>query len=261
MNPNLPSWLASGTGGTPLVLLHGMGSTASVWCPQLEHFGRERLTVAWTMPGYGASPSLAELSWPALADALEGMREALHLERFHLLGHSIGGMVAQAYRQRYPERVASLMLSSSSAGFGQPAGAWQTEFVRLRAEPLAAAAHFGDAAPAILERLLGPQITPPMRALAELSAHSVNKSAYLAYLALLTTFDGSAGLAAIDVPTLLLTGELDTQAPRKAQERLAARIARSRLQVLPGLGHMAPLEAPAVFNRTVGEFIAAIEHP
>lgn len=255
----LPSWLASGHGGTPLVLLHGMGSTASIWLPQLEFFGRERLTVAWTMPGYGGSPATTDIDWAGLAETLEAMRAALGIERMHLLGHSIGGMVAQEYIHRHPQRVASLILSATTAGFGNPDLAWQQEFVRLRAEPLANVARFGDAAPELLSRFVGPGISPRLLRLAELSADGVDKTQYLHYMRLLTTFDRKAALPGIGVPALLMAGELDQQAPVKAMRRMAERLARVELHEFSQINHMANVESPDRFNHTVAAFLAAAE--
>ncbi len=260
---SLPAWLASGPRGVrplPLVLLHGMGSTAAVWLPQLEHFGRTRYTLAWTMPGYGASPPLeGGLSWDALADALAALCDAHALPRIHLLGHSIGGMVAQAFARRHRERLASLVLSASSAGFGQASAAWKADFLRQREEPLAQHATFADAAPALLARFCAPCITPGMRALAAHAAAGLDKAAYLDAMRLLLTFDGADDLARLDLPVLLVAGSDDQQAPLKAQQRLLERLPQGRLVVLEGLNHMANLEAPARFDASVEAFVQEVE--
>jgi pimeloyl-ACP methyl ester carboxylesterase len=264
---HLPAHLASGPnaaawahpGRLPLVLLHGMGSTASVWLPQLEHFGRTRRVLAWTMPGYGASPAFPELSWPALADALAALANAQGLARFHLLGHSIGGMVAQVFAQRHPGRLASLVLSATSAGFGAASPAWKAEFLRQREEPLAAHASFAEAAPQMLARFCAPCITPARRALAELSASGIEKDAYLRAMRLLLTFDGAAQLAQLEMPVLLVAGSTDEQAPLKAQQRLLAHLPQGRLAVLEGLNHMANLEDPERFNACVEAFVNEVE--
>lgn len=253
---SVPSWLASGQGDIPLVLLHGMGSSAEVWLPQLHHFSRRRLTLAWTMPGYGNSPALAENSWEALADALAAMLDAQGMDRVHLLGHSIGGMVAQAFHHRHPQRVASLILSATSAGFCSPNPAWQEEFIRQRAEPLADVARFADAAPALLKNFIGPAITPAMHAIALLAAGQVDRDRYLDYMRLLVTFDRKAALGDIAVPTLLLAGELDLQAPPKGMRRMAERIPHAALHEFPHTNHMANLESPDAFNRVVDDFLA-----
>ena len=246
----------------PLVLLHGMGSTAAVWLPQLEHFGRTRFTLAWTMPGYGTSPPAAGgMSWETLADALAALCDAHALPRIHLLGHSIGGMVAQAFARRHRERLASLVLSASSAGFGQASAGWKAEFLRQREEPLAQHATFADAAPALLERFCAPCISPQMRALAVHAATSIDKAAYLEAMRLLLTFDGSADLARLELPVLLVAGSDDQQAPLKAQQRLLERLPQARLVVLEGLNHMANLEAPGRFNACIEAFLQEVEGP
>lgn len=251
----LPAWLASGRGNTPLIMLHGMGSTASVWLPQLEHFGARRLVVAWTMPGYASSPTLETLGWEGLATSLCNLLDALKIDRAHILGHSIGGMVAQEFYHRHPQRVQSLILSATSSAFGSTDAAWKEDFLRQRTEAMAPYERFIDAAPRMLAGFMGPDATPAMRALAVLSAGHINKQRYLDYMRLLVTFDRKADFQNITVPTLLLAGQHDTQAPPKGMQRLAEHGAR--FQELPGLHHMANLESPETFNQAVESFLAA----
>nr|BAR45491.1 S33 family peptidase [uncultured bacterium] len=254
---NVPTWLSSGKGGIPLVLLHGMGSTASVWLPQLEHFGAERHTVAWTMPGYAQSRILPDLSWHGLADALMDLFDALRIDKAHVLGHSIGGMIAQEFYHRHPQRVQSLILSATSAAFGSTDQAWKDEFIRQRIDALQPYSRFSDAAPTMLDGFTSPDIESTYRALAQLSAASIDKQRYLDYMRLLTTFNRQDDFKNIAVPVLLLAGELDTQAPPKGMQRLAETNADIRFQKLTGLCHMANLESPTTFNCAVDAFLAA----
>lgn len=254
---SLPAWLASGRGGTPLVMLHGMGSTASVWLPQLEYFGHERLAVAWTMPGYAQSPAPPALSWEALAASLRDLLDALGIERAHVLGHSIGGMIAQEFYHRHPGRVQSLVLSATSAAFGSADAAWKEEFLRQRIDAMRPYERFADAAPALLDGFMNPATPPRARALAALSAGGIEKERYLDAMRLLVTFDRGADFHDIAVPVLLLAGEHDTQAPPKGMKRLAQGRAHVRFQELPAVRHMANLEAPDTFNQAVESFLAA----
>ena len=253
----LPTWLASGQGGTPLVMLHGMGSTASIWLPQLEHFGGKRLSVAWTMPGYGRSPALPALSWQGLADSVGTLLDALHIDRAHILGHSIGGMVAQEFHHRHPERVHSLILSATSSAFGSTDAAWKEAFLRQRTDAMRPYQHFAEAAPALLNGLMSPATPAALRALAELSASGIDKQRYLEAMRLLVTFDRRSDFRNIDVPVLLLAGEHDTQAPPKGMNRLAQDNTNARFQQLPGLCHMANIESPDAFNQAVEAFLTA----
>lgn len=255
----VPGFLASGSGDTPLVLLHGMGSSAEIWLPQLQYFGRQRLTLAWTMPGYGSSPRTAESSWAALAEALAALLDRQGIARIHLLGHSIGGMVAQEFYHRYPRRVRSLVLSATTPGFGKASPEWIAEFLRLRAEPLQSVQRFGDAADTLLDNFMGPALTPWLRQLALYSATLVDKDQYLEYMRLITVFDRKKEFAAIAAPTLLLAAELDTQAPPKAMRRMAEQLPSATLIELPQLNHMANIESPAAFNRAVEDFLVRVE--
>lgn len=253
---NTPSWLGAGHGNTPLILLHGMGSTAEVWLPQLNHFGRQRHTVAWTTPGYGPSPALPTLGWSELANALAQMLDTLRIPKAVVLGHSIGGMVAQAFYHQHPHRVAGLILSATSAGFGSTDPQWKEDFLRQRTEPMARYDSFAQAAPDMLAGFMGPGISAHMRQLAEISAANIEKSRYIDYMRLLVTFDHKDHLPDIAVPTLLLAGELDTQAPPKGMQRMADAIPGARLETLPGTKHMANIENPAQFNQVIDTFLA-----
>lgn len=257
MSAPLPVWLTAGRGSTPLVMLHGMGSTASIWLPQLEYFGRDRLTVAWTMPGYGNSPAPTPLTWPGLADSLRDMLDALGIGQAHVLGHSIGGMVAQEFYHRHPERVRSLVLSATSAAFGSRDPAWKDAFLNQRIDAMKPYTDFSQAAPTLLDGFINPGTSPQLRALASLSAARVQKEAYLNAMRLLVTFDRSEEFSRISVPILLLAGEHDTQAPPKGMKRLAQTNAYARYEELPGLCHMANIEAPDLFNQTVETFLTA----
>lgn len=254
---SLPSWLASGEGDTPLVMLHGMGSTANIWLPQLQHFGRRRLAVAWTMPGYANSPAPAQLGWQGLAASLRDMFDALGIEKAHVLGHSIGGMIAQEFYHQYPQRVQSLILSATSAAFGSRDPAWKAAFLQQRIDAMQPYPHFGDAAPALLDGFISPGTPDTLRALATLSAADIHKDAYLNAMRLLVTFDRSEQFADIQVPVLLLAGQHDTQAPPKGMARLAQQCAAASFEELPGVRHMANIESPETFNQAVESFLTA----
>lgn len=257
----LPSWLASGYGGIPLVMLHGMGSTAEIWLPQLNHFGRSHLTLAWTQPGFGPSPALEHLGWGELADSLDAMLQAQHIEKAHVLGHSIGGMVAQEFYHRHPQRVVTLILSATSAAFGSSDPQWKQEFLRQRTDAVATYSSFAEAAPALLSGFMGPGCTPALRKLASTAAREITSECYLNAMRLLVTFDRKADLSAIAVPTLLLAGELDTQAPPKGMRRMAEQIPNAQFREIPAVQHMANLEAPHTFNRIVEYFLSTQSHP
>src|SRR5438045_5811729 len=104
---SVPMYLERGAGKEALVLLHGIGGRAEMWEPQFGAFSSRYNVIAWNMPGYGGSPALPQMTFPALADALETLLDTLPTKRIHLVGHSMGGMVAQEFLLHRADKLAS----------------------------------------------------------------------------------------------------------------------------------------------------------
>lgn len=241
--------------GPPLVFLHGIGGDAACWRSQLDAFSVAFRVIAWNMPGYGGSAPLDPMTFPALADALAGLLDRLEVDRAHLVGHSMGGMVAQELVATRPERVRSLILVATSAAFGRPDGEWQRSFVAARLGPLDRGQTMADLAPEIVTRLIGDDPDPAGVARAIASMSGVPEATYRAAIHCLLTFDRRAALPNINVPTLLLAGERDTTAPPALMGRMAAKIRGARFEVMPRAGHLANLEQPAAFNQYLARFL------
>lgn len=245
--------------GPPLVFLHGLGGDAACWRPQLVAFGGRHRAIAWDMPGYGGSEPLNEMTFPALAAALGELLDDLQIERAHLVGHSMGGMVGQEFVAAWPERLRSLTLSGTSAAFGRADGAWQQAFVAERLAPLDRGLTLADLAPELLRGLLGADPDPDGVRQAIASMGRVPEATYRAAVRCIVTFDRRAALHEIAAPTLLLAGERDPVAPPAMMERMAARIRGARFVVLLGAGHLANLERPAAFNEALAGFLGDVE--
>src|SRR4051794_32988439 len=107
---------SGGGEGTPIVFLHGVGSDKSVWRPQLEHFGRARRAIAFDYPGYGDSdPAPQGTTRDDYAAAILSAMRELGVERAHICGLSLGGVVAIALHDLAPPACASLILADTFA--------------------------------------------------------------------------------------------------------------------------------------------------
>src|SRR5690606_21992589 len=124
-------YLAQGEGDTAVFFLHGVGGGKEAWVrnqPMLAAAGYR--TVAWDMPGYGASAPLQPGSNALLADALNTLIAHMDAKRNVLLGHSMGGMIAQETVALHPSLVHGLVLYSTSPAFGKADGVWQQQFLQ-----------------------------------------------------------------------------------------------------------------------------------
>jgi pimeloyl-ACP methyl ester carboxylesterase len=238
------------------VFLHGIGGAARIWEPQLKSFAHAGFhPVAFDLLGYGGRPPVESLDFERLAQDVENAIERGALDRPVLVGHSLGGMIAQAMLRRQPQGYRAVVLSGTSPAFGDPSGAFQKKFVADRLEPLARGKSMPQIAAEIVGSLLGSAPDPCWHALAERCMAAVPVSTYKASVHCLVAFDERANLGRIQVPVLCLAGEHDRNAPAGMMERMAGKIAGARYVCLPGVGHLANLEAPQEFDRAIHGFL------
>lgn len=242
--------------GEPVLFLHGVGGDAASWAPQIAAFSEKFRAIAWDMPGYGGSPSIEPMTFPALADSLLGLLDGLGLGRVHLVGHSMGGMVAQEFAAARPERAATLVLSATSPAFGRPDGDFQKRFVEARIAPLENGCTMADLADEMVETMMGPDADAGGVAIARRSMAGVPEATYRAAIACLAGFDRRDALAGYRMPVLALAGETDANAPAPMMEKMASRIPGAEYVCMAGTGHLGNLENPAAFNDAVERFLA-----
>jgi len=256
----LPHFTVLGAGPTVL-MLHGAAGGYRSFAPQVERYAWAGYrAVAWDMPGYGLSTPVEPYGVRGLAQSCVQLIEALlppapegQSRSVALIGHGLGGMVAQEVVMRRPDLVSRLVLSGSTSG---PESGWVAD-THLQLQQLEDAQHGSMQA---LAELVLPAQTGPL-ALAEgvrLAQHcmaQVSPVTYRQALQAQAAFDRDAALPLIHVPTLLLTGEFDRRAPTHAIERMARQIQGSRWVQMPGVGHWLHLEAPDAFDALVLDFL------
>jgi 3-oxoadipate enol-lactonase len=263
---NLPTYLERGSGDETLVLLHGIGGRAEVWEPQLQAFSSRYRVIAWNMPGYGGSPALPRMTFPALADALSTLLDALAAERVHLVGHSMGGMVAQEFLRSRANRFASVCLYATNPGIAKPENPEAAEVARTRAEeffqrrigPIDAGMSMREMAERLLDQLLAPNAPQSARIAAIESVSAVPPDVYREAMGAFLSFDGTDAVPNIRIPTLVIAGGEDLTMPVAVVEFMARQIPRARFEVIPGVGHLANLENPAAFNRVLADFLESL---
>jgi len=243
------------TQGLAVVFLHGLGGSSESWVPQLRNLGDRYHCVAPDLPGYGASPETTPMSMSAWSDALARLFDASKLDRAVLVGHSLGGMLAQEFMIDHAARVSKLVLSCTSPAFGRKDGEFQKQFLSARLKKLEDGGTMRDAAEEAAPTLFGPSASRTAIDSAIVTMSQVPEKTYRAALDCLVAFDRKEALARIDVPTLLLSAEHDRAAPPIVMERMAEKIPHARHVSMPGLGHLPNIEAPERFDRELTAFI------
>ncbi len=254
----VPACAERGRGSRTLVFLHGIGGNHRAFEGQLDHFAGSARAIAWDMPGYGASAPLERMTFPGLAQALVALFDARGVEQAVVVGHSMGGMVAQELVASFPDRVAALVLYATTPAFGAASSDWQRQFLESRLRPLDEGKTPADLAPALVAGIVGDQPDPEGIARAVECMSAIKSDAYRAALHCLVTFDRRDSLGSIRCPTLALACERDRVVSPAIVERMAQAIPKASYRVLPGAGHLANLERPAAFDAALEEFLAGL---
>lgn len=207
------------------------------------------------MPGYGGSAPQADMTFPALADALLGLFDGLSLETAHEVGRSIGGMVLQQFARTHQTRLASMVLAQTSPAISNPDGEFQQKFVATRLAPLEAGRTMAEVAVDVVSELVGGSTLPESAAFAETCMSKVPPDVYGATIYSLFKFEGRDALPDIQVSTLVLAGEHDTTVPAVMMEGMASKIAGAEHVCLSSAGHLVNIKVAEAFNWAVLDFI------
>ena len=237
---------------TPIVFLHGVGSDKSVWRPQLEHFGQGRRAVAFDYLGYGESDLMDGASRDDFAAAVFAAMDALEIERAHVCGLSLGGVVAIAMHAALPRRCASLIVADSFAV--HPDG----QAIHDRSVAASWSMTMRALAEARTGVLLGAAATDALRAEVIDTMAAIDPAAYRIGAEAVWLADQRVRAAAVQVPTLILVGDEDGITPPSLSEELHRLIPGSKLEVIAGAGHLANAEQPQLFNAAIESFLAEL---
>jgi pimeloyl-ACP methyl ester carboxylesterase len=241
--------------GPPLVLLHGVLADSRIWRRQLEALSAEFTVVAWDAPGCGQSSDPPEtFALRDYADCLAAFIGALGLERPHVLGLSWGGGLALQLYERRPALPRTLILAAAYAGWS---GSLPADVVAARLTACLREAELPPSqfVPGWIPGLL--TAAAPAELVDEV-VQIMSEFHPMGYRVMIRGFaeaDLRHVLPSIDVPTLLLYGDADKRAPLSIAQELHAKIARSRLAILRGIGHLSNVEAPGEFNAEVRHFL------
>lgn len=242
----------AGGAGPALAFVHGVGSTAAIWDTQLEAFSAGHRCFAIELRGNGVpkpEPDPALITRAGYATDVLAVLDSHGVDRFTIVGCSLGGVVAFELWRRAPERVASMVIVGSFAAYPN---------ARAYADGIKEAARDAGSMAAFAQARAAKMGLPPERlkeTLAQYSCKDLNS--FLAATEATWTGDYSDMLSTIDVPTLVTCGERDVIAPPALSQVIADGIPGSLYQVVSDAGHVANADNPRVFNTLLREFLSA----
>lgn len=258
--------------GDPLLLIMGLAADSVAWMFQLPEFSKHYRTIVFDNRGVGRSGKPAgPYSIARMADDTAELLDSVGIERAHVVGVSMGGMIAQELALLHPARVRGLVLActyarpdrgverqmeTSLAAFGGsrgPNGEIRVDLSRL--DPMM---FFQHLLPTVFnQQFIMTELPKLMEVFAGALQYGFDMNAILSQVVATQTHDSVARLAQITAPTLVITGDSDLLIPPACSELLAEKIPGARLTKVPGGSHGFNFETPEVFNKAVLEFLAS----
>ena len=260
----------AGSGGLPLILLHGFGASVFSWHAVLEPLAVDRLVVGFDRPGFGLTERLmppypsgeSPYSPTAQVELTLGLMDALGIDRAVLVGNSAGGTIAMLTALEHPGRVAGLVLVDAAVYAGGGAPSW--------IRPLLALPQVRRVGPLFVRNIREwgldlidtawhdpAKIRPETIAGYTLPLHAENWDRALWELTLASQeLDLASRLGELKMPVLVITGDDDRIVPTADSIRLAGEIPGAELVVVPACGHVPQEECPNAFLEAVEAFLS-----
>ena len=233
-----------------LLFIHGAGVSARTWVNQLHQLSAAGTPVAIDLPG--RTDNVPAPTLEVYAETVCDLLESLGDRPAFVVGHSLGGAVAQMLAVRHPKRVSGLILISTCARV--PPGDGTQQLLGLVPVPFRRVVFLS----AVRKLLLAPSASVDAIGLTLDEIGGCPTRTIQHDTAIGRAMDMGEIACALRVPTLVLCGARDRLTAPDLSRQLSDMIVGSRLQIVPSAGHMLPLEAPDVVNRAIAEFVASV---
>lgn len=238
--------------GLPILFIHGLGASGQDWDYQWPAFSDRHRLISPDLRGHGMSPSKGPWGIAEQAQDMLALLDALGVERCIVIGHSMGGAVAQSLALAAPQRVERLVISNSLPSF-RPDTAHRVREALLRV-CVVAAVGVRPLAGIIAERLFPHDHQADLREQMTTRYGTISRWAYLHSLRALASWSVFNRLGELALPVLVVGAEHDYFPPDDTQ-RFVDALPNGRLHWMPGSRHATPVDSAQAFNAVVRAFI------
>jgi 3-oxoadipate enol-lactonase len=247
-----------GPADAPVVALaNSLGTDARIWDPVIDILAADYLVLSYDKRGHGLSDAPAgDYSFDDHVGDLAALLDHLGIGRLALAGVSVGGLIAQGFALRHPNRLAALVLCDTAPKLGD-AALWEGRMTSVRRNGLASIAD------AIMERWFSEgfrRARPDELAGWRNLFLRTDPEGYCGTCATLRDTDLSGQVGAIAIPTLVVVGEHDRSTPVAVARACAEAIPGARFENIPGAGHIPSIEQPAALAALMTSFFKEAGH-
>lgn len=242
--------------GPALLMVHGIGARKTSWGPLTQHLKNDFTCIAYDLRGHGDTPKGdGPFGLDELVEDLEALRARLGIEKAHIIGHSLGGMIGPAYARAHPDRVISLGLLSTAA--------FRTEDDSKKVKSVVTAMREKGIGP-VLQTLADRWFTDKFQAeqperieARKAQVVATDPDVFLNVFDIYAETEMSPWLHEVAAPSLVLTGELDGGCNPRLNRQIADAMPNSELVILDGLKHAILIESTERVAPPIREFLLA----
>jgi pimeloyl-ACP methyl ester carboxylesterase len=238
--------------GEPVVLLHGLGSSANVWEPQVRALADRFTLIRYDLEGAGRSPYAGTLSIDRWVEDLVAILDANQITKARFVGHSLGTLILQHFAVRHPERVVKLaLIGVNRAPPEARRQAIKERVAKVRAEGI------DGIADGIVKGGLSPHTFANKPEVVAFVRELLTRQPVEGYARSCEAMGASvaADITKITCPVLVIAGRDDSVSPVANGEGIVADVPTATLKIVEQCGHWHPIEQPAEITRALAEFL------
>ena len=245
--------------GELVVLIHGIGGNKENWYSNIEMLSKNFNVVALDLRGYGESDDFkGPMNFFDVADDIYKLISYLGEKKCHVVGLSMGAQISLYFYEKYPDLTQSLVLCDAPLGFQDFTENEREKFIRLRRKPIEDGMDLTTMAINIADTLIGKKSNKLAYDQLVESMQKLHKETYLKAIDTFVKSEHYNIFAKLDIPVLVLVGELDNLTPVSMAKEICSKIDGSILKIIPDAGHLSNIENPDEFNISVLHFLSQI---
>ena len=243
--------------GELIIFIHGIGGNKENWQDNMEVLSKYYNVVALDLRGYGESEDFeGQMNFFDIADDIFKLISYFGEKKCHIVGLSMGAQIALYFYKKYPSSTKSLVLCDAPLGFQDFTESEREKFISLRRKPIEDGTNLKTMAISIANTLIGKKSNKLVHDKLVKSMEKLHRKTYLKAIDSFVNSTHYDIFSIIDIPVLVVVGELDNLTPVPMAKEISAKIEGSIFEIIPNAGHLSNIENPNKFNKILLGFLS-----